>query len=48
MQRSGKDVQPIRQVMQRVGPLLEQAKFEEAEKLIGEALKLTGEDPGRK
>jgi CotH kinase protein len=48
MQRSGKDVQPIHRVMQRVGPLLEQAKFEEAEKLIGEALNLTGEDPGRK
>ena len=40
MQRSGKDVLPIQKLMQQVGPLLQQGKQQEAEKLIDEALKL--------
>lgn len=47
MQRNGKDVLPIQKIMQQVGPLLQQGKLEEAEKLIEEALKLVGESPGK-
>ncbi len=47
MQRNGKDVLPIQKLMQQVGPLLQQGRAEEAEKLIVEALKLAGEDPGK-
>ena len=47
MQRSGKDVRPIQKLMQQVGPLLQQGRPEEAEKLVLEALKLAGEDPGK-
>ncbi|MFN0051586.1 MAG: CotH kinase family protein [Planctomycetales bacterium] len=46
MQRRGEDVLPIQKLMQRVGPLLQQGQVDEAEKLILEALKLAGEDPG--
>ena len=45
MQQNGKDVQPIQKVMQQVGPLLQQGRTDEAEKLIAEALKLAGEKP---
>ena len=48
MQRNGQDVRPIQKLMQQVGPLLQQGRPEEAEKLIIEALKLGGEDPGRR
>jgi spore coat protein CotH len=47
MQRNRKDMLPIQKLMQQVGPLLQQGRMEEAEKLIGEALKLAGEDPGK-
>ncbi len=47
MQRNGRDVMPIHKLMQQVGPLLQQGRPQEAEKLINEALKLAGEDPGR-
>jgi spore coat protein CotH len=47
MQRNGKDVLPIQKLMQQVGPLLQQGRPEEAEKLIIEALKLAGEDLGK-
>ena len=43
MQRDGQDVMPIIKLMQRLGPALEQGKFEEAEKITDEALKLLGE-----
>ena len=46
MQRNGKDVRPIQKLLQQVGPLLQQGRADEAEKLIAEARKLTGEDPG--
>ncbi len=46
-QRKGEDVTPIQKLMQQVGPLLQKGRVEEAEKLIDEALKLAGEDPGR-
>ncbi len=45
MQRNGKDVLPIQKLMQQIGPLLQQGRTEEAEKLIDEVLKLAGEDP---
>jgi len=51
MQRNGQDISPIRNVMERVGPLLQKGQMAEAEKLIGEALKLagvTGEAPPQK
>lgn len=48
MQRNGKDVLPIQKLMQQVGPLLQQGRTEEAERLIVEALKLAGEDPGKR
>jgi spore coat protein CotH len=44
MQRKGEDVQPIQKLMQQIGPLLQQGRAEEAEKLILEALKLAGEN----
>ncbi len=47
MQKNGKDVLPIQKLMQQVGPLLQQGRPEEAEKLIIEALKLAGEEPGK-
>ena len=43
MQRSGQDVSPIAKVMQRLGPAVQAGKMEEAEKVVGEALKLLGE-----
>ena len=45
MVRAGKDVSPIQKLMQRVGPLLQNGRAGEAEKVILEALKLAGEDP---
>lgn len=45
-QQNGGDMQPIHKLMQQVGPLLQQGKMADAEKLIGEALKLAGEEPG--
>jgi hypothetical protein len=47
MQRKGADMLPIHKLMQRIAPLLQQGRADEAEKLIVEAFKLTGEDPGR-
>ena len=43
MQRNGQDVRPIQKLMQQIGPLLQKGRHEDAEKLIGEALKLTSE-----
>ncbi|MBS0203148.1 MAG: CotH kinase family protein [Planctomycetes bacterium] len=48
MRQNGKDLQPLHKIMQQVGPLLQQGKFDAAENLIGEALKVVGEDPGTK
>lgn len=45
MAREGKDISPIQKVMQRVGPLLQQGKMVEAEKLVTEVLQLLGEEP---
>ena len=47
MQRDGKDVLPIQKLMQQIGPLLQEGKHEEAEKLIVEALKLVGNDSNK-
>jgi len=47
MVRSGKDVSPIQKRMQRVGPLLQQGKSLEAEKVIDEVLKLAGGEAGK-
>ena len=47
MQRNGENVLPIQKLMQQVGPLLQQGRADEAERLIAEALKLAGEGPGR-
>jgi CotH kinase protein len=44
MQRDGEDVLPVQQLMQKVGPLLDQGKMKEAEKLIDEVLKLVEKD----
>lgn len=44
MQRSGKDVSPIQKLMQQIGPLLQKGRQEEAEKLVDEALKLSGDE----
>lgn len=41
--RGGKDVSPIQKMMQKFGPLMQQEKFMEAEKLVNEALQLAGE-----
>lgn len=43
MQRAGQDVAPIAKLMQRVGPAVQAGKWDEAEKIVDEALKLTGE-----
>ncbi len=43
MQQNGQDISPIHQVMQRLGPLLQQGRFAEAERIINEALKLIRE-----
>jgi len=43
MQRAGQDVSPIAKLMQRVGPAVQAGKFDEAEKIADEALKLLGE-----
>ena len=40
MQQKGKDVSPIQKLMQKVGPLIQDGKFAEAEKVVDEALKL--------
>lgn len=45
MQKKGEDVRPIQKLMQQIGPLLQQGRFEDAEKLVIEALQLTGEEP---
>lgn len=42
MQRAGQDVAPIAKLMQRVGPAAQAGKWDEAEKLVDEALKLLG------
>ena len=47
MQQNGEDMRPIHKLMQQVGPLLQQGRAEEADRLIVEALKLAGENPGR-
>lgn len=43
MQRAGQDVSTIAKVMQRVGPAVQAGKWDEAEKIVDEALKLVGE-----
>jgi spore coat protein H len=43
MQRAGQDVSPIAKVMQRLGPAVQAGKWDEAEKIVDEALKLIGE-----
>lgn len=48
MQQNGQDMQPLHKLMQQVGPLLQAGKFAEAEKPVGEALKLIGETTGTK
>ena len=48
MQQNGKDIAPIQKVIEKVGPLLQQGKMPEAEKLLDQALKLAGEVPGDK
>ncbi len=45
IQATGGDVAPIQKLMQQVGPLLEQGRIDDAEKLVNEALKLAGEAP---
>ena len=47
MQRNAQDVSPIQKLMRQVGPLLQQGRADEAERLIGEALKLSGEYPSK-
>jgi hypothetical protein len=47
MQKKGQDVSPIQRLMQKIGPLLQEGKTEEAGKLIDEALKITEENAGR-
>jgi|GEM_PF-4075932 len=42
MQKNGQDVTPVQRVMERVGPLMQQGKLEEVNRLVDEALKLTG------
>lgn len=39
-QQKGQDVSPIQKIMEKVGPLLQEMKFAEAEKLADQALKL--------
>ena len=43
MSRSGQDIAPIANRMQRVGPLVQGGKLAEAEKILDEVLKLLGE-----
>jgi spore coat protein CotH len=43
MRRAGQDVSPVARVMQRLGPAVQGGKFDEAEKIADEALKLVGE-----
>ncbi len=43
MRRAGQDVSPIAKLMQRLGPAVQAGKFDEAEKIADEALKLVGE-----
>lgn len=47
IKNSGKDLRPIQNVMERVGPLVQQGRFDDAEKLVNEALKLAGEESGQ-
>lgn len=47
MARSGKDILPIQKLMQRVGPLVQQGQFGEAEKLINQAIQLTTTDKNK-
>ena len=42
MQKNGQDVTPVQRVMERVGPLMQQGKLEEVNRLVDEAHKLTG------
>jgi hypothetical protein len=42
MQKNGQDVTPIQRVMERVGPLMQNGKLEDVNRLVDEALKLTG------
>ena len=42
MQQNGEDVSKIQGLMQKVAPLIQQGKPEDAERLIDEALRLTG------
>jgi spore coat protein CotH len=43
MQRNGRDVSPIARVMERLGPAVQAGKTAEAERIVGEALRLLGE-----
>ena len=43
MQRAGRDVSPIARLMQRLGPAVRAGKFDEAEKIAAEAMKLVDE-----
>ena len=45
MRREGKSIRPVQQVMEKVGPLLQQKKVKEAMELLDQALRLVGEDP---
>jgi hypothetical protein len=47
MQNKGQDVRSIQKLMQQVGPLMQQGRIKEAERLVGKALQLVGGDPGR-
>lgn len=47
MQKIGQDVSSIQKLMQKVPPLLQQGKADEAEKVFDEVLKLVGEEPGK-
>ena len=42
-QQEGADVQPVGEMMQSLGPLMQEQKFSEAEALVDRALKLAGE-----
>ncbi len=48
MQQSGQDMSPIHGLLQRLGPLLQQGRFAEAEKIIHEVLELVGETPSKR
>ena len=43
MQRDGQDVAPIIKLMQRLGPAVQEGKWDEAEKITDEAIKVIGE-----